>query len=85
MYSWQPVGEMTRMRFGHAVVNVGGRIIALGGKERNPEVVLDSAEEFHLGNRSWTAMKGADRSEGQLWICPRSSFSHSRMCHTLTL
>ena len=76
MFRWESVGEMTRMRFGHAVVNVGGRIIALGGKERNPDVVLDNAEEFHLTNKSWTSI-------GSVMTLPRANFGHVLIPHSV--
>ena len=67
---------MTRMRFGHAMVNVGGRILAVGGKERNPDVVLDSGEEFHVNNRSWTNI-------GRVLAVPRANFGFTLIPHSL--
>merc|ERR550519_2804567 len=74
--SWEIVGSMTRHRFGHALVNVGGRLIALGGKERNPDVVMDSGEEFHPSNRSWTFL-------GRVLSKPRANFGYTLIPHSL--
>merc|ERR1719397_2211077 len=41
---WERVGDMVHERFGHALVNIGGRIIAFGGKEWNPDVTLRNGE-----------------------------------------
>ena len=64
------------MRFGHALVNVGGRIIALGGKERNPDVVLNSGEEFDIGTKSWTSL-------GKILEKPRANFGYTLIPHSL--
>ena len=40
-------------RFVHAVVKLGDKVVALGGKRRNPDVYLDTIESFSLDN-GWT-------------------------------
>jgi len=53
---WERVGDMVHERFGHALVNIGGRIIAVGGKEWNPDVTLRNGEEFNPVTKTWSSI-----------------------------
>ena len=66
---------MVHARFGHAVVNVGGRIIAFGGKEWNPDVALKDAEEFDMVTKTW-------KSIGDVMSIPRANFGYALIPHS---
>ena len=67
---WEMVGDMVYERFGHALLNIGGRIIALGGKEWNPDVTLRNGEEFNPVKKTWTSL-------GDVMAVPRSTFGYA--------
>jgi len=72
---WERVGDMVYERFGHALVNIGGRIIALGGKEWNPDVTLRNGEEFNLVTKTWSSI-------GDVMAVPRATFGYALIPHS---
>lgn len=73
---WEKVGDMIETRFGHALVNIGERVIAIGGKEWNPDVPLKNAEEFDISTKSW-------RSLGDVMSVPRANFGYALIPHSV--
>merc|ERR1719397_533420 len=72
---WERVGDMVYERFGHALVNIGGRIIALGGKEWNPDVTLRNGEEFNPVTKTWSSI-------GDVMTVPRATFGYALIPHS---
>ena len=52
------------------------RIIAIGGKERNPDIVLDSMEEYDPVSGTWTLL--SDRLS-----VPRTNFGATLIPHSI--
>jgi len=73
--SWRNVGSMKQARFGHAVVNVGQKVFAIGGEDRKSNY-FDSIEEFDITNESWKIVS-------QKIQTPRSNFGYTLIPHSL--
>jgi len=50
---WRPTGPMNQARFGHALVTVGEKVLAIGGKKIHPEVITDTIEEYRVSQGTW--------------------------------
>ena len=75
--TWAAVGEMVVGRFGFALVNVGGKVLAVGGDTREgPAHYLDSIEVFDSTTQTWSL------SHRRLKY-PRSNFAFSLLPHSL--
>ena len=44
--TWRAVGDMVEARFGHAIVKIGDRVLAVGGSKLHPDIMTDTVEEF---------------------------------------
>ena len=75
--TWSPVGELKVGRFGFALVNVGGIVMAVGGDTREGSAnYLDSIEVFNTTSHTWSL------SPRRLKY-PRSNFAYSLLPHSL--
>ena len=75
--TWSSVGEMTVGRFGFALVNVGGKVLAVGGDTREGSAnYLDSIEEFNPSTQTWSL------TQKKLKF-PRSNFAFTLVPHSL--
>ena len=74
--SWRNVGSMKKARFGHAVVNVGHKVFAIGGEDRENNNYFDSIEEFDVTKESWKIIS-------QRIQTPRSNFGYTLIPHSL--
>jgi len=50
--SWRKIASMNIGRFGHAVINVGNRVFAIGGDDRNNNY-MDTIEEYNAKKNTW--------------------------------
>ena len=68
---------MTVGRFGFALVNVGGKVLAVGGDTREGSAnYLDSIEEFNPSTQTWSL------TQKKLKF-PRSNFAFTLVPHSL--
>ena len=75
--TWSPVGEMMVGRFGFALVNIAGKVLAVGGDTREGSAnYLDSIEMFDATTQTWSL------SDKRLKF-PRSNFAFSLVPHSL--
>jgi len=77
--TWQPVGNMKEHRFGHRIVTVGDKVLAIGGKQRSPEIHLNNIERFDPHTRKWISEEKTlkkPRAHFGIVLIPRSSFSY---------
>jgi len=76
-HAWEPSGEMNSPRFGHRIVAVGPKVYTIGGKERHPDLHLDTIEEYNVASGEWTlAPQKLKRTRAHFGIAlvPRSLF-----------
>ena len=75
--TWAPVGDMRLGRFGFALVNIGGKVFAVGGDTREGSGhYLDSIELFDPTTQTWSL------SQKRLKY-PRSNFAFTLVPHSL--
>ena len=74
--SWRKIASMNVGRFGHAVVNVGNRVFAIGGDDRNNNY-MDTIEEYNAKENTWKIINKKlqkARSNFGFTIVPHSIF-----------
>jgi len=74
---WTQTGSIVNPRFGGRMVTVGDGVYILGGKERNPEVYLNSIEQFDAKSNDWKVVGRSlikPRAHFGLALVPRSLF-----------
>ena len=74
--TWRPVGDMAEARFGHAIVKIGDRVLAVGGSRLHPDIMTDTLEEYEETN-GWRLLEHV-----KLKI-PRANFGYTLVPHSL--
>jgi len=74
--TWVEVAPMKTGRFGHAVVAVGDKIIAVGGDTKVPSNILNTMEEYDTATNSWNIIE-------QKLKRPRANFAFTLLPHSL--
>ena len=78
---WRPVGDMAEARFGHAIVKIGDRVLAVGGSKLHPDIMTDTVEEYQEAS-GWKLLEDLhENSQGELWLCSGSPLFVSRLHH----
>lgn len=73
---WEQIGNINLPRFGSRMVTVGSSTYILGGKERNPELYLDSIELFDKQSKTWKVVQrrlNKPRAHFGIALVPRSA------------
>jgi len=73
--TWSSSYSMKEPRFGHAVVKVGEKILAVGGSRLRPDIITDTIEIFDQAT-GWTFYPS------KLKI-PRANFGYALVPHSL--
>ena len=73
---WTEVAPMNTGRFGHAVVTVGDRILAVGGDTKVPSNILDTIEEYDIGSNTWKIIEKRLKK-------PRANFGFTLVPHSI--
>jgi len=74
---WAETGGISNARFGSRMVTVGDGVYILGGKEWNPEVYLNSIEQFDAKSKTWKMVErtlNKPRAHFGFALIPRSLF-----------
>ena len=74
--SWRVVGDMAEARFGHAIVKVGDRVLAVGGSKLHPDTMTDTVEEYEEAS-------GWRLTEDIKLKIPRANFGYTLIPHSL--
>ena len=73
---WIEAAPMNTGRFGHAVVTIGDKIIAVGGDTKVPSNILDTMEEYDIAKNSWKISEQKLRK-------PRANFGFALIPHSI--
>ena len=71
--TWGPVGDMAEARFGHAIVKIGDRVLAVGGSRLHPDIMTDTLEE----TSGWRLLEDVKMKT------PRANFGFTLVPHSL--
>ena len=74
--SWRLVGDMAEARFGHAIVKIGDRVLAVGGSKLHPDIMTDTVEEYQEAS-------GWRLTEDVKLKTPRANFGYTLIPHSL--
>ena len=74
--TWRPVGDMAEARFGHAIVKIGDRVLAVGGSRLHPDIMTDTMEEYEETN-GWRLLEHVKMK------IPRANFGYTLVPHSL--
>ena len=74
--TWRVVGDMAEARFGHAIVKIGDRVLAVGGSKLHPDIMTDTVEEYEEAS-------GWRLAEDVKLKIPRANFGYTLIPHSL--
>jgi len=74
--TWVEVEDMNMGRFGHALVVIGDKVVALGGDTKVPSNILDTIEEYDISSNSWKVLEKRLKK-------PRANFGFTLVPHSI--
>ena len=74
--TWRAVGDMVEARFGHAIVKIGDKVLAVGGSKLHPDIMTDTVEEFDVAS-GWRLLEDVKMK------VPRANFGYTLIPHSL--
>ena len=73
---WMEAAAMNTGRFGHALVMVGDKVIAVGGDTKVPSNILDTIEEYDISSNTWRILEKRLKK-------PRANFGYTLVPHSI--
>merc|ERR1712013_176911 len=73
---WMEAAAMNTGRFGHALVMVGDKVIAVGGDTKVPSNILDTIEEYDISSNTWRILEKRLKK-------PRTNFGYTLVPHSI--
>ena len=68
--------NISHNRFGHAIVKIGDRVVAVGGSKLHPDVMTNSVEEFEIDS-GWRLLEDVKMKT------PRANFGFTLVPHSM--